>query len=59
MEDDAHAVAVTGQSLVDGVVDDLIDKMVKPAWTRGTDVHAGTLAHRFQSLEDGDVLGAV
>jgi hypothetical protein len=59
MEDDADAVAVTGQGLVDGVVDDLVDKVVKPARARGTDVHAGTLAHRFQSLEDGDVLGAI
>ena len=59
VEDDADAVAVAGERLVDGVVDDLVDEVVKAARAGRADVHAGTLAHRFQSLEDGDVLGAV
>ena len=53
------AVAVTGQRLVDRVVDDLVDQMVQAPHTGRPDVHAGTLAHRLESLEDGDVLGVV
>ncbi len=56
---DRHGVAVTGECLVDGVVDHLVDEMVQTADTRGADVHAGTLAHRLESFEDGDVLGVV
>ena len=59
VEDDADAVAVAGEGLVDGVVDDLVDEVVEAARAGRADVHAGTLANRFQSLEDGDVLGAV
>ena len=59
VEDDADAVAVAGEGLVDGVVDDLVDEVVEAAGAGRADVHAGTLADRFQSLEDGDVLGAV
>ncbi len=58
---DGHvdAVAVAGQRLVDGVVDDLVDQVVQARGTGRADVHAGALAHRLQALEDGDVLGAV
>jgi hypothetical protein len=59
MQDDANAVAVAGQRLVDGVVDDLVDEVVKPSRPGGADVHAGAFANRFEALEDGDVLGAV
>ena len=59
MQDDADAVAVAGQGLVDRVVDDLVDEVMEAARAGRADVHAGTLADRFQSLEDGDVLGAV
>ncbi len=59
VEDDADAVAVTGEGLVNRVVDDLVDQVVEAAGTGGADVHAGTFAHRLQSLEDGDVLGAI
>ena len=59
VEDDADAVAVAGEGLVDRVVDDLVDEVMEPAGPGRADVHAGTLADRFQALEDGDVLGAV
>ena len=38
--------------LVDGVVHDLPDHMVKAPRAGGADVHAGTHAHRVQSLQD-------
>ena len=53
------AVAVAGKRLVDRVVDDLVDQVVQAAHTGRADVHAGPLAHGFEALEDGDVLGVV
>ena len=47
--------AESGQSLVDGVVDDLIDQMVKTTRTSGANVHARTFADRFQALEHLDI----
>ena len=67
--DDAHravfadehldVIGVTGESLIDGVVDDLVHQVVETAGAGGPDVHAGALAHRFQSLEDLDLVCAV
>ena len=59
MKDDLDAVAVAGDRLVDGVVDDLVDEVMETARAGRADVHAGALANRLQPLEDGDVLGAV
>ena len=67
--DDAHAavgqdrdvdvVAVAGERLVDGVVDDLVDEVVEAARTGRSDVHARPLANRFEALENLDVISAV
>ena len=43
------------ESFVYGVVDYLIHKVVQAARTRRADVHAGTLADGFQTLEDLDL----
>ena len=51
--------AEAGQRLVHGVVDDLVHQMMQAARTGGSDVHAGALAHRLETLEDLDVLGTV
>ena len=59
VQDDADAVAVAGDRLVDRVVDDLVDEVVETARAGRADVHAGALANRLEPLEDGDVLGAV
>ncbi len=59
MDRDHDLGAVTGQRLVDGVIDNLVDEVVQTAFARGADVHARTLAHRFETLEDGDVLSVV
>ena len=59
VQDDSNAVAVAGDRLVDGVVDDLVDQVVEAARPGRADVHARSLANRLQALEDGDVLGAV
>jgi hypothetical protein len=53
-------VAVARQSLVDGVVDDLVDHVMQPGAVVGVpDVHAGALPHRLEPLEDLDALFVV
>jgi hypothetical protein len=52
-------VAVPGERLVDRVVDDLIDEVMQTAGTRGSDVHSGALAHRLETLENLNGIGAV
>ena len=56
---DRDGVVAAGQRLVNRVVDNLVDEVVKPARARRADVHAGALADRLQALEDGDVLRVV
>ena len=51
--------AVSGQCLVDGVIDDLIDQMMQARRPGGADIHAGALAHSLQTLEDLDLRTAV
>ena len=56
---DVDRVRVAGQRLVDGVVDHLVHEVVQTALTGRADVHAGSLADRVQTLEDGDRAGVV
>src|SRR4051812_1412832 len=56
---DVHRRRVAGQSLVNGVVDHLVDEMVEATHAGGPDVHAGALADRLETLQDGDVLSVV
>ena len=59
MDRDRDRVAVAGEGLVHRVVHDLVDEVVQTAYTGRADVHARALAHGFETLEDGDVLGVV
>ena len=54
---DARRLAL--ERLVHRVVDDLVDEVVQAAQAGRPDVHARAQAHRFEALEDGDVLGVV
>ncbi|OIQ74854.1 hypothetical protein GALL_434870 [mine drainage metagenome] len=55
MNGDGDVVAIPGQRLVDGVVHDLEHQVMQSRAVGGiTDIHAGTLAYRLQSLEDLD-----
>ena len=51
--------AVSGQCLVDGVIDDLVDQVMQAGRAGRTDIHAGALAHSLQTLEDLDLRTAV
>ena len=56
---DLDVVAIACERFIDGVVDDLIDQMVQAALRRGADVHARTLAHGLQTLENLDLISTV
>ena len=56
---DVDLVAVSGQRLVDRVVDDLVDQMVQPGRTGRPDVHGRALPHGLQPFENLDLVGAV
>ena len=60
VDDDVDVIAVSGQRLVDGVVDDFVHHVVQArAVVRIADIHAGPLAHGFEALEDLDFVGVV
>jgi hypothetical protein len=52
---DYDLAAVSGQRLVDGVVDDLVDQVVEAPDAGGPDVHPGAPADGLQPLKDRDV----
>ncbi len=56
---DVDGVAEPGERLVDRVVDDFVDEVVKAGRAGGPDVHRGPLAHRLEALEHLDLVGAV
>ncbi len=53
---DLDLLAVTGERLVDGVVDDLMSQVIRP---RGVGVHARPAPDRFKTAEDLDVRSIV
>ena len=59
MQRDRDVVAVAREGLVDRVVDDLVDQVVKATLTGRADVHAGPLANRLEPLQHRDVGGLV
>ena len=57
VEDHRHLVIVAGKRLVDGVVDDLVDHVMEAGPVIGiADIHARTLAHCVEALQDLDRL---
>ena len=59
MQDDVDDDAIARHRLVDRVVDDLVHEVVQTRGPGGADVHARTLAHRLETLENRDVLSTV
>ncbi len=47
-QDDANVAGISGQRLVDGVVDGLVHELMETALRRVTDIHARALAHGFK-----------
>jgi hypothetical protein len=55
--DDVVAEAL--ESLIDAIVDHLVDEMMEPTGAGGTDVHTGPAANRFEALKNCDVFGVI
>ena len=51
MQRDDDLRAITGQGLVDSIIDYLIDQVMQAALIGGADIHARTLANSLQALE--------
>ena len=49
-DDDVYVFAVAGQRFVHGVVDDLVNKVMKSPAAGGSYVHSGTFSYGFQAL---------
>lgn len=49
-------VTVTGQGLIDRVIDDFINQMMEPTGTDTADIHAWPFANGFEALQDLDLL---
>lgn len=54
-----YGVTVPSKSLVDRVVDDLINEVVQSARSGGPDIHSGSLAYSFQTFKHLDVVGTI
>ena len=59
MDRDVDEVVAAGERLVDGVVDDLVDEVVKAARTGRADVHPGAEPDGLEAFQDRDVLCGV
>ena len=59
VQDDLDLGAAAGQGLVDGVVHNLIEEVMKTIGPGAPDVHRGALPNTFQPLEDLDLLSGV
>jgi hypothetical protein len=51
--------AITSESFIDRVIDNLIDEVVEAALTSRADIHAWALTDRVEPLEDGNSAGVV
>ena len=56
LDGDIDTVSIAGKSLVDRVVHNLVDKMMKSAHGRVADIHRRAFAHSLQTLENLDIV---
>ena len=59
VDGDAYRIGIARHDLVDTVIDDLIDELVKATMIGCTDVHARAHTHRFQPFKNLNVLFAI
>ena len=55
VDGDVDVRAIAGHGLVDGVIDSLVDEMVKAFLADVANIHGGTFQHGIQALEHLDV----
>ena len=59
VDGDGNMLTVPGQRLINGVVHDLIHQMVQSGGRGRADVHTGAFPHRFQTLQNLNLLRAI
>ena len=59
VDGDAYRIGIARHDLVDTVIDDLIDEVVKATMIGCTDVHARAHTYRFQPFKNLNVLFAI
>ena len=59
IDENLNMRAVSGKGLINGIIYDLIDQMMKSSGGRGSNVHAGTLANCLKSLKNLNVIGRI
>ncbi len=59
MDDDFDFLGVSGEGLIDGVIDDLIDQVMQAHFAGRADVHGRTEPDRLEPLKNLDVFAGV
>src|SRR5438046_67092 len=59
MNEDFYTIAVTCQRFVDGIIDHLVDQMMKSKLTGRSDVHCRPFSHGVSAFEDSNRSRAV
>jgi hypothetical protein len=59
LDRDLDKTGMTGDRLIHRVVEDFRRQVMQRRLIGAADIHAGALTHRFQTLQDLDVLGRV
>src|SRR5438034_8215098 len=59
MNEDFYTIAVTCQRFVDGIIDNLVDQMMKSKLTGRSDVHCRPFSHGVSAFEDSNRSRAV
>ncbi len=59
VDDDFNSLGVAGQSLVDGIIHDLVDEVVQAHFPGRTDIHGRAQANRLEAFQDFDVFAGV
>ena len=59
MDADVDLVAVTYQSLIDGVIHNLVDQVVQPSLGGVANIHSGSFSHRLEAFENFNIIGFI
>ena len=56
---DFDSIAITGKCFVDGVVNNLVNEVMKASFCSGTDVHSRSFANGLEALENLNVVRTI
>jgi len=58
-EDHFDTIAVARHRLVNSIVHEFLDQLMKTGLVRRSDIHTGTATDRFEALEDLDLISRI